>query len=121
MATYGTPQGVSKAPNSCLPPRCRLGGAAPHANGCPTDAAVVKQSKAWPVCLAKSPDASPDPYGNGHFHCLLVCPCEEGGSDGCGARSHEHCPRGARCQRGELRNVAHGVCTYPHDDEETPA
>ena len=31
---------------------------------------------------------------------------------GCGEDSHRHCPRGARCERGELRNRAQGVCVY---------
>ena len=95
-------------------PLCRLGGTAPSANGCPTDAQVLRHSRAWPICLAKGViKGERNPYANGHFHCLLVCPCE-GGSGGaaCAAASHTHCPHGARCERGELRNRGQGVCTY---------
>jgi len=93
-------------------PHCRLGGAAPHENGCPTDAPVAPWSKAWPICLAKSADGDPDPYMKGDFHCLLVCPCVDDHAAECGLAAHAHCPLGARCERGELRNRAHGVCTY---------
>ena len=93
-------------------PQCQLGGGAPHANGCPVDAPVSPKSKAWPVCLAKSPKAEADPYTRGDFHCLLVCPCVGHLGADCGREAHAHCPRGARCERGELRNRAHGVCTY---------
>ena len=68
--------------------------------------------QAFPVCLAKSPHAETDPYTNGDFHCLLVCPCMEGGGAKCGAESHKHFPSGATCERTELRNRAQGVCTY---------
>ena len=94
-------------------PKCRLGGAAPHKNGCPTDAVVSPWSRAFPTCLAKSPHGEVDPYTNGDFHCLLVCPCETSNESGeCSELSHMHCPRGATCERGEMLNRAHGVCTY---------
>eukprot|EP00930_Biecheleria_cincta_P038079 TRINITY_DN26161_c0_g1_i1.p1 TRINITY_DN26161_c0_g1~~TRINITY_DN26161_c0_g1_i1.p1 ORF type:complete len:567 (+),score=63.89 TRINITY_DN26161_c0_g1_i1:67-1767(+) len=100
--------------NSALPtPHCKLGGVSPSANGCPMDAHVSQSSMAWPICLAKG--ISGDPYSNGEFHCLLVCPCEAGkiGSSGeCGSHSHSHCPSGARCERGDLRKRDQGVCTY---------
>lgn len=104
---------------SSLPlPRCKLGGVFPQANGCPADAQVNQSSTAWPICLAKG--LTNDPYTNGEFHCLLVCPCESGktGSGGeCGAASHSHCPVGARCERADLRKRDQGVCAYPiHGD-----
>ena len=102
-------------------PQCKLGGAAPHLNGCPFDADVPAWSKAWPICLAKSADEDElNPYRNGDFHCLLVCPCvDDPKEDGkCGPEAHAHCPHGAYCERGELRNRAHGVCTYHHDHEQ---
>ena len=48
------------------------------------------------------------------FHCLLTCPCEAGEGGDC-ADGHAHCPRGARCERGELRYMARGVCTWHGD------
>ena len=75
---------------------------------------MTKASKAFPICLAKSPHGEPDPYHNGDFHCLLVCPCDGLHGADCGAEAHRHCPHGARCERGELRNRAQGVCAY-HD------
>ena len=103
--------------SSALPePQCKLGGAAPSINGCPVDAAVSPHSKAWPICLAKGTQRhETSPYATGDFHCLLVCPCIDGDADGCGAASHVHCPTGARCERGELRNRAQGVCTYHNE------
>jgi len=94
-------------------PQCKLGGAAPRLqNGCPTDAGVTPLSKAWPICLAKaSRHGEANPYLSGDFHCLLVCPCSGHGDD-CGVLAHAHCPLGAHCERGELRNRAQGVCTY---------
>jgi poly(3-hydroxybutyrate) depolymerase len=92
-------------------PKCHLGGSSSSHNGCPKDALVPTKSKAWPICLAKDSAFEPSPYENGHFHCLLVCPCAAEGVE-CGAESDAHCPQGARCERGELRNRAHGVCTY---------
>jgi len=92
-------------------PKCKLGGVAPRTNGCPVDADVA-HSMAWPICLAKG--KASDPYRHGDFHCLLVCPCNLGNVSGgeCGSESHAHCPRGARCERGELRKMDQGVCTY---------
>ena len=107
--------GKRRAGNGLEPyePQCKLGGAAPvKSNGCPYDAAVPPYSKAFPICLAKAKHrGEPDPYVEGDFHCLLVCPCM-GRTDECSEASHWHCPRGARCERGETRNRAHGVCTY---------
>ena len=57
-------------------PQCRLGGARPSHNGCPTDAAVPRKSTAWPICMARG--HTDDPYVNGEFHCFLVCPCAGG-------------------------------------------
>jgi len=94
-------------------PLCHLGGASYSPNGCPTDASVKPHSKAWPTCLAKGNNT--DPYNSGSFHCMLVCPCS-GIGNSCGAAADAHCPRGARCERGELRNMAHGVCTYHGSD-----
>ena len=71
--------------------------------------------------MAKSADEDElNPYRNGDFHCLLVCPCvDDPKEDGkCGPEAHAHCPHGAYCERGELRNRAHGVCTYHHDHEQ---
>lgn len=110
ISTVAASNGTADAPPE---PQCKLGGGAPHANSCPTDAEVAPWSKAFPVCIAKSPHGEPDPYTNGDFHCLLACPCEGGAhATECSALSHTHCPRGSRCERGELRNRAHGVCTY---------
>ena len=106
---------ATHAPGDGAPPvpECHVGGAAPHRkNGCPTDAAVSARSRAFPVCLAKSPHGEADPYTNGDFHCLLVCPCAAHHAADCGAEAHAHCPHGARCQRGELRNRAQGICTF---------
>ena len=66
-------------------------------------------SRAWPICLAKSlrPDVE-NPYRRGDFR-LLVCPCL-GRQRVLGGRTAT--ARGGRCERGELRNRAHGVCTY---------
>jgi hypothetical protein len=99
--------------NASLPtPKCKLGGASPSSNGCPVDANVAKSS-AWPICLANGD--GPGGYERGEFHCLLVCPCNEGTilRGECGAESHAHCPLGARCERGELRKRDQGVCSYP--------
>ena len=105
--------GGAKSPRLLPPtPLCELGGAAPSRNGCPVDAPVDEHSQAWPICLAKANVT--DPYMAGLFHCLLVCPCYGEGAD-CGARSHAHCPQGATCQRGELRQRAQGVCAYHGD------
>jgi hypothetical protein len=92
-------------------PACLIGGVAPSDNGCPTDAPVPATSKAFPVCLAKG--VTSDPYANGEFHCVLACPCESVVNDNCGAAADAHCPTGSACQRGELRNMGQGVCTYP--------
>ncbi len=97
-------------------PKCTVGGATPSSNGCPVDAAVGSHSKAWPVCVGKGANGEADPYDEGLFHCLLVCPCTSAvehvtGTD-CGPSAHAHCPEGARCEMGELRNRAQGVCTY---------
>lgn len=92
-------------------PACKIGGASPVSdNGCPVDAPVPPSSKAFPVCLAKG--KTDDPYTNAEFHCALVCPCESVSDDGCGAAADSHCPVGATCQRGELRNMGQGVCTF---------
>merc|ERR1711862_348244 len=84
-------------------------------NGCPFDAPVSATSKAYPICIAKNGGASP--YDDGDFTCVLACPCDiEVGADGivqCTGDSHAHCPDGARCERGELRHMSKGVCTYP--------
>ena len=97
-------------------PLCHVGGVARDPNnGCPprSDADPSDAHAAWPVCLAKRADGGEDPYASGHFHCLLVCPCAAGGvGSECGEQAHDHCPHGARCERGELRHVASGVCTY---------
>lgn len=90
-------------------PKCKIGGVAPFANGCPVDASVTDASRAWPICVAKG--VSPDPYNQGEFHCFLVCPCSGEGFE-CGKDADAHCPNGAKCERGELRNRAQGVCTY---------
>ena len=91
---------VSTVDGHGLPePQCHLGGSSPMNNGCPTDAAVSRHSKAWPICLAKGVDGAHEiePYRKGDFHCLLVCPCAGEGSD-CGLEAHAQCPRGARCE-----------------------
>lgn len=94
-------------------PKCVVGGAAPSLNRCPRDAAVPSASKAWPVCVGHGANDEEDPYTQGLFHCLLVCPCTSvDGTNDCGADAHAHCPSGARCELGELRNRAQGVCTY---------
>merc|ERR1712224_446038 len=103
---------VSADMDSTLPvPQCKLGhGNAGKGNGCPLDATLVSTSSfSKPTCLAK--DNSTDPYNSGSFHCLLMCPCF-GESADCGSASHQHCPQGATCERGELRQRAYGVCTY---------
>jgi len=106
--------GSTISDNASMPPtppepKCKIGGVAASANGCPVDALVMEQSRAWPVCIAKG--SSPDPYDQGEFHCFLVCPCLGEGYE-CGKDADDHCPSGARCERGELRNRAQGVCTY---------
>jgi len=103
--------------DAALPsPKCSLGGVAAHANGCPVDASYSGHTASWPICMAKS--NLTDPYSNGDFHCLLVCPCELGakGAGECGHESHKHCPVGAKCERGELRKRDQGVCTYAIKD-----
>ena len=96
-------------------PKCKIGGVTRDAsNGCPSTRATAaadgtQRAAAWPVCLAKG--NTTDPYSAGNFHCLLVCPCKTAAND-CGAAAHAHCPGKARCERGELRNRAQGVCTY---------
>jgi len=97
-------------------PACQLGGTWPSTNGCPKDAKVPFLSRAWPICLAKG--ETDDPYVNGEFHCMLVCPCESDAKGGCHKMSHFHCPSGSRCERADLRNRAQGVCTYPNDSED---
>jgi len=96
-------------------PMCQIGGVVPMENGCPMDSNVAG-SMAWPICVAKG--NTTDPYTDGDFHCLLVCPCHEGQkgvtADGsCSDEASAHCPVGARCERGELRKRDQGVCTYP--------
>jgi len=97
-------------------PHCRIGIGHQHGNGCPHDADVHHKSRAMPVCLAKGSLSAPtqDPYMAGAFHCLLSCPCSTGKTKkgACSNESHQHCPNGATCERGELRNMARGVCTY---------
>ena len=96
-------------------PKCKLGGVSHDAsNGCPSNRVTTapdgsQRAAAWPVCLGKG--NTTDPYSAGNFHCLLVCPCKTAGTD-CGAAAHAHCPGASRCERGELRNRAQGVCTY---------
>jgi len=102
-----------KAPATPPAPKCKLGGVVANPeNGCPSDANIVN-SQAWPICLAKGDNVT-DPYSAGSFHCLLVCPCNVGAASSgeCGIHSHDHCPAGARCERGELRKRDQGVCTY---------
>merc|ERR1719265_2037831 len=96
-------------------PQCNIGGPLPQENGCPVDASVSDDSKAFPVCLAKSNSTFEhlDPYSAGEFHCLLVCPCSGTGNAECGPDGDAHCPSGARCQRGDLRHRSQGVCVYP--------
>merc|ERR1719231_1479399 len=66
----------------------------------------------FPICLAKG--NTTDPYTNGEFHCVLVCPCAKIQADGqCSDESHGHCPTGSQCQLGELRHRGQGVCTFP--------
>lgn len=94
-------------------PNCKIGGASPvDDNGCPTDADVPATSKAFPICLAKG--NTTDPYMNGEFHCVLVCPCNKLSDDGseCAPESHVHCPTAATCQLGELRHRGQGVCSF---------
>jgi polyhydroxybutyrate depolymerase len=92
-------------------PKCKIGGAAPvEDNGCPNDALVNAGSKAFPICIGKG--NSTDPYTNGEFHCVLVCPCNLDAEGQCDDQSHEHCPVDATCQLGELRNRGQGVCSY---------
>merc|ERR1711924_511121 len=103
LQTEGTEAGIPT-------PHCKLGGVSPQfGNGCPTDANVAKFSTAFPACLASG--NSTDPYTEGDFHCLLVCECTGLGND-CGLRAHMQCPKGARCERGQLKNMAQGVCTF---------
>jgi len=99
--------------NGLPTPNCKIGGASPVTNnGCPTDADVPPGSKAFPICLAKG--NTTDPYTNGEFHCVLVCPCAKIQADGqCSDESHGHCPTGSQCQLGELRHRGQGVCTFP--------
>jgi hypothetical protein len=85
-------------------PQCALGDLSNANPGCPTDAAVLRFSKAWPVCMGKGLESKP--YADGDFHCLLTCPYTSPKKD-------SHCPVGATCQHGELRHVAHGVCAFP--------
>lgn len=102
---------VGNEPDGTPRANCSIGGAAPvDNNGCPTDAAVSSGSKAFPICLAKG--GSDDPYTNGEFHCVLVCPCDYDDEGGCGQEAHTHCPGASTCQRGELRHRGQGVCTY---------
>ena len=112
----GTKASVEEAIGAAPEPECVVGGATPQTNGCPTDAAVASTSKAWPSCVGKGANDEPDPYDQGLFHCLLVCPCtglvETATGTECGADAHAHCPSGARCEMGEFRNRAQGVCTY---------
>lgn len=100
-------------------PKCKIGGVGPQANGCPVDAPILKGDavRSWPICIAKG--NTTDPYSDADFHCLLVCPCS-GGDGGCGAEADRHCPGSSRCERGELLNRAHGVCTY-HDGRAMPS
>lgn len=88
-------------------PDCNLGDFASLESGCPTDASVRRRSKAWPVCLGKGVESTP--YQDGDFHCLLSCPYTSPLKD-------THCPLGAKCQRGDLRHAAHGVCAYPKSE-----
>ena len=91
-------------------PACLLGAVdSGVSDGCPKDALITSRSGAFPVCLAKGGEQS---YRRGQFHCLLSCPCESARDGQCGETSHRHCPVGARCERGELRNRAQGVCNY---------
>mmetsp|Transcript_43713 Transcript_43713/g.107571 ORF Transcript_43713/g.107571 Transcript_43713/m.107571 type:complete len:543 (+) Transcript_43713:69-1697(+) len=93
-------------------PACLVGGVGPSKNGCPTSAANLPAgSKSWPICIAKGNVTDTDPYNDADFHCLLVCPCLGEGDD-CGEEAHAQCPGLSRCERGELRNRAQGVCTY---------
>jgi polyhydroxybutyrate depolymerase len=97
-------------------PACLVGGLLPEGdNGCPIDAPVSKESKAFPICIAKND--GDHAYDDGDFMCALACPCEiEKGEDGkiqCNDASHKQCPDGAFCERGELRHMANGICTYP--------
>jgi len=99
-------------------PTCKLGdGNAGKSNGCPVDANVDGlHSRSRPVCVGKG--NTTDPYTEGQFHCLLACPCYGHGKE-CGRAADWHCPHHSRCERGELRNRAHGVCTY-HGTTVTP-
>lgn len=107
----------SKAPsnrNEPPEPLCKLGLHRELGNGCPP---FVQQGhvgpKARPVCLGK--DNSTHGYSVGSFHCLLACPCEANAPH-CGIEGDLTCPRGASCRRGELRHLAHGVCTFGPSD-----
>lgn len=92
-------------------PNCKVGGSSPvEDNGCPNDAQVSPNSKAFPVCLGKGHSA--DPYLNSEFHCVLVCPCTLGADGLCTDDSHSHCPTGASCVLGELRHRGQGVCSF---------
>merc|ERR1712217_392981 len=100
-------------------PKCKLGGSnAGGDNGCPVDAMGenLLSSRAQPTCVAIG--NTTDPYTEGSFHCLLMCPCIGQGND-CGEAAHAHCPSTARCERGVLRNRAHGICTYHGSGSET--
>jgi hypothetical protein len=113
--------GTSVASKSGEPPapKCELGeGNAGRSNGCPVDAPIDGlHPRSRPVCVGHG--NTTDPYNEGEFHCLLVCPCIGHGNE-CGHFSHAHCPHGARCERGDLRNRAHGVCTYHGVEPEEP-
>jgi len=89
-------------------PKCHIGGLTRSANGCPES-----RTSAFPVCLAKG-DNTTNPYAEGIFHCVLLCPCEKvkAGEVDCGISGHLHCPLGAKCERGELQHRLKGVCTY---------
>jgi len=92
-------------------PLCKIGGTAPRANGCPGD--FPRGAGTWPVCLGKGNRT--DGYGRGDFHCFIVCPCPvvdpEAGKH-CGAEADKACPGESQCERGELMNRAHGLCSY---------
>lgn len=109
---------TSDANGSPPEPLCRIGGAGPSSNGCPAPGQLSDKSQAWPVCLGKS--NATDGYDRGEFHCVLQCPCElVVGDDSklCGPLADAHCPGRSRCERGELRNRACGLCTYSNPDD----
>jgi len=109
-------------------PNCTIGGVGTVGQGvgCPHDARLPKGKAPRPVCLAVAPakrSEEQDPYMEGDFHCLLSCPCssqwsshggkgKRGPAGKCSKESHSHCPQGARCVRGMLRNMGYGLCTY---------